>query len=50
MNEATMIDAVQYYLSNVVFKEPVLVASVKSSGKYDGFEIAIEESQPAEEN
>jgi hypothetical protein len=45
-----MICAVQHYLDTVAFKSKVNVTSVKDNGKYDGFEICFEESQPAESN
>jgi hypothetical protein len=43
INHATMIDAVQYYLSNVVFKDAVKVVSVKNAIDYKGFEVVLDE-------
>jgi hypothetical protein len=48
-NQATMIAAVQYYLDNVVFKEPgVKVSTVKAkSGAYDTSEFLIDTTDKA---
>lgn len=44
MNEATIKTAVQYYLNNVVLKEPVVVKRVEKASDYnvDSFVIEVE--------
>lgn len=44
LNQAEMVRTIEYYLNNVQFKEPVLVAAVKEKPGDHVFHVKLEET------